>query len=250
METYVTSVQFVGSGDAFGSGGRLQTCILVRDGDWRCLIDCGASSLIGLKRQAIDPASVDAIVISHLHGDHFGGLPFLLLDAQFNSRRSTPLQITGHRDLEPRLRATMDALFPGSQRALDLVDVAFVPVGPGVAHAFSGGSVEVFEVEHACGAPPYAVRVTTPSGAVVGYSGDTAWTDVLIDAADGTDLFVVEAYFYDKAVPWHLDYTTLARHRSRLRTRRLVLTHMSDDMLNHAGDLGVDAAHDGLTIHI
>src|SRR5262245_36016304 len=100
------SVTFVGSGDAFGSGGRLQTCVLVEDGDWRCLLDCGASSLVGLKGAGIDPASIGAIVVSHLHGDHFGGLPFFLLDAQLNSRRSEPLLLFGHADLESRLRAT------------------------------------------------------------------------------------------------------------------------------------------------
>lgn len=246
----MASLQFIGSGDAFGSGGRLQTCILVEDGDWRCLIDCGASTLIGLKRYGIDPASIDAIVISHLHGDHFAGLPFLLLDAQFNSRRSTPLRIAGHTDLESRLRATMDLLFPGSQRALDVVDVEFVTIDPGSVHALGDGRVEVFDVEHACGSPPYAVRVTTPGGAVVGYSGDTAWTDALVEAADGADVFIVEAYFYDRAVPWHLDYATLARNAPRLRAGRLLVTHMSTDMLDRAGQIDLDTAHDGMIIDL
>lgn len=48
-------VRFLGSGDAFGSGGRLQTCILLESEGLRCLVDCGASSLIALKRAAIDP---------------------------------------------------------------------------------------------------------------------------------------------------------------------------------------------------
>ncbi|MFI7632884.1 MBL fold metallo-hydrolase [Nonomuraea sp. NPDC049400] len=81
-------VRFVGSGDAFGSGGRFQTCISVTSGDLVVLVDCGATSLTALKSQAIDPRSVDAVVISHLHGDHFGGLPFLVLDGQFSRRRS------------------------------------------------------------------------------------------------------------------------------------------------------------------
>lgn len=68
------TVRFLGSGDAFGSGGRFQTCILVETASTRFLIDCGASSLIGMKRFGVDPGSVDAILISHLHGDHFGGL--------------------------------------------------------------------------------------------------------------------------------------------------------------------------------
>jgi len=248
----MASVRFVGSGDAFGSGGRLQTCILVDDGGWRGLIDCGASSLIGLKHEGIAPASIDAVVVSHLHGDHFGGLPFLLLDAQFNSRRSSPLLIAGHADLEARLRATMDLLFPGSERALEVVETEFVTLDAAASAptALGPASVEVFDVDHFCGSPPFAVRVTTPSGAVVAYSGDTAWTDTLIEAADGADLFVAEAYFYDKSVKWHLDYATLAAQLPRITARQVIATHMNADILDRDEPLAITAAYDGLVVDL
>ena len=246
----MTTVRFVGSGDAFGSGGRLQTCILVDDGGWRVLIDCGATSLVGLKGAGLDPATIDAIVVSHLHGDHFGGLPFLLLDAQLNSRRSGPLVLAGHAGLESRLRAAMEVLFPGSQRALELVEVRFVALEPGPATPLMAASVAVFEVEHACGAPPFAIRLTTPSGAVVAYSGDTQWTDALLDAAHEADLFIAEAYFHHKPIRWHLDYETLAANADRLTARRTVITHLSADLLARADHLDLPVAHDGLVIEL
>jgi ribonuclease BN (tRNA processing enzyme) len=82
----VTRVAFVGSGDAFGSGGRRQTCIGLSGDDQFMLVDCGATSVLGLKALGLDPSLVSAVVISHLHGDHFGGLPFLILDGQFSGR--------------------------------------------------------------------------------------------------------------------------------------------------------------------
>jgi ribonuclease BN (tRNA processing enzyme) len=243
------SVTFVGSGDAFGSGGRLQTCLLVEDGAWRCLIDCGASSLVGLKAARVDPASISAIVVSHLHGDHFGGLPFFLLDAQLNSRRTQPLVLLGHADLESRLRATMDVLFPGSQRALEVVEVEFVELVPGrVAKVGDAASVTVFDVEHFCGAPPFAVRLTTPSGKVVAYSGDTEWTDSLLDASASADVFIAETYFFEKPIKWHLGYATLVANLSRINARRVIGTHLSADMLDRLGDVMIDTAHDGMTI--
>jgi ribonuclease BN (tRNA processing enzyme) len=72
------TVQFPGSGEAFGSGGRFQTCIYVDAEHPRLLIDCGASSLIAMKRYGVHPRSIDIILVSHLHGDHFGGIPFLI----------------------------------------------------------------------------------------------------------------------------------------------------------------------------
>ncbi len=56
-------VQIAGSGDGFGSGGRLQTCIYVEAASVRFLIDCGATALSGLKRLVIDPAAIDVIVL-------------------------------------------------------------------------------------------------------------------------------------------------------------------------------------------
>ena len=79
-------VQFIGSGDAFGSGGRFQTCVLLRNADGPLLIDCGASSLIAMKRVGIAPSTIAAVVLTHLHGDHFAGIPFLILDGQFSGR--------------------------------------------------------------------------------------------------------------------------------------------------------------------
>jgi hypothetical protein len=81
-EMSAISVQFIGSGDAFASGGRLQTSILVNGPDVRFAIDFGTTSLVGLRQQDIDPNTIDAIFLTHLHGDHCGGVPFLLLDAK------------------------------------------------------------------------------------------------------------------------------------------------------------------------
>src|ERR671919_2903830 len=106
-------VRFVGSGDAFGSGGRWQTCIQLAASGQTLLVDCGATSLVALKAQRIDPSTIDAVVVTHLHGDHFGGLPFLILDGQF-SRRSRPLVVAGPPGLAERLTLTMEALYPGS----------------------------------------------------------------------------------------------------------------------------------------
>jgi ribonuclease BN (tRNA processing enzyme) len=76
------SIKFLGSGDAFGSGGRLQTCILIETAGAKFLLDCGASALISMKRFGISTADIDKILLTHLHGDHFGGIPFFILDCK------------------------------------------------------------------------------------------------------------------------------------------------------------------------
>ena len=165
-------VRFVGSGDAFGSGGRWQTCIHVSGEGQVLLVDCGATSLVALKAQGLDPGAVDAVAVTHLHGDHFGGLPFLILDGQF-SRRSTPLQVAGPPGIRARLAEAMEALFPGSSRAQRRFAVEVTELRTdGKAAGLSAAAVRGWEVEHACGAPPLALRVEL-GGTSFAYSGDT-----------------------------------------------------------------------------
>ncbi|HYY54205.1 MAG TPA: MBL fold metallo-hydrolase, partial [Candidatus Dormibacteraeota bacterium] len=99
----MATVTFLGSGDAVSSGGRFQACILVATPERRVLLDCGASSLVAMKRAAIDPAMLDAIFVSHLHGDHFAGIPFLVLDGQL-AHRTRPLVVAGPTEVERRVR--------------------------------------------------------------------------------------------------------------------------------------------------
>lgn len=239
-------ILFLGSGDAFGSGGRFQTCFHVRAEATQFLIDCGASSLIAMKRFGVDPSSLDIILLSHLHGDHFGGLPFLILDAQF-SRRTRPLVIAGPPGVEARVRDAMEVLFPGSSAVQRKFIVQFAELAEGSETVLGPLSVIPYRVVHPSGAPAFALRVTC-GGKVIGYSGDTEWTDTLVQAARGADLFICEAYVFEKKIKYHLDYRTLMDRRTQLGCRRLMLTHMSDDMLQRLQGLDADSAEDGKRI--
>ena len=239
-------VVFLGSGDAFGSGGRLQTCLLLRGGADGVLIDCGATSLVALKRAGIEPNDIGSVAVSHLHGDHFGGLPFLVLDGQFR-RRQRPLLIAGPAGLAVRLPAAMEVLFPGSAAAQRWFETRVMPLEPGRATPVGPATVTAFEVVHASGAPALALRLEY-GGKVIAYSGDTEWTPVLLRAAAGADLFICESYFFDKRIPYHLDYRTLRDHQGEFGCKRLVLTHMNADLLAHLDEVEVEWATDGMVI--
>lgn len=241
------SVRFLGSGDAFGSGGRFQTCIHVRFDATHFLIDCGATSLVAMKRFGLDPSLVDTILLTHLHGDHFGGLPFFILDAQFISRRRKPLVVAGPPGLEDRINETMEVLYPGSSQTEREFTLEFVELTNEVATSVGPLVVIPYDVVHPSGAPSYALRVTC-GDKVIAYSGDTEWTDNLIPAAHGADLFVCECNFLEKSVGYHLDYQTLMDHRTELKCHRLILTHMNDEMLRRIQSLDAEGAEDGKSL--
>lgn len=242
---------FLGCGDAFGSGGRFNTCFHLAGESGSFLIDCGASAMIALRRYQIVPNEIHTIVISHLHGDHFGGLPFLILDAQFYSKREAPLTIVGPPGLNQRLNEAMEVFFPGSSGVERRFEVRIAEIAPGARETFNNLTITAFEVQHACGAPPLALRIEYEDR-VVAYSGDTEWTDNLIEAGRDADLFVAEALFFERQTRFHLDYASLAAHLEEIAPKRLALTHMGPDMLanRHRIPDNIVLAEDGLRLTI
>ncbi len=249
-EEPAVTVTFAGSGDAFGSGGRLQACIHLRGpgGSGPVLLDCGATSLSALKRLGLDPGEIAAVFVSHLHGDHFGGLPFLILDGQF-SRRTEPLIVAGPPGIARRLADAMECMFPGSSTTPRRFDVETIELVPGPTGTVSGVMVNAWEGDHPSGAPALALRLDM-AGKTLAYTGDTAWTSTLIDVAADADLLIAEAYYRDKNIPHHLCHADLDAHRERLTAKRIIVTHMSADVLDHQDEVTFERAHDGLVINL
>jgi len=240
------TVTFAGCGDAFGSGGRFQACLHLRPGAGQTpvLLDCGATSLTALRQAGLDPGEIGAVFVSHLHGDHFGGLPFLILDGQF-SGRTAPLVIVGPPGTGPRLTAAMECLFPGSPRVRRRFEVTVMELPPGGTRTVAGVTARAWEASHPSGAPALILRLAA-AGTVIAYTGDTAWTPAITEASRDADLLIAEAYYWDKAVPHHLRYADLTEHE--ITARRVVLTHMSADML--ARPARHETARDGLAITV
>jgi ribonuclease BN (tRNA processing enzyme) len=240
-------LQFVGCGDALGSGGRYNTCFHVLGDRVNFLIDCGASSLPALKRLEIARDAIDLILITHFHGDHFAGLPFLLLDAQF-SRRTRPLVIAGPQGIEQKLPQVMEALFEHSSGTKQKFELSVVALKPEETHSFGAVKVTPYPVVHGESGGPFLGYRIEAEGRVIAYSADTEWTETLIPLAREADLFIAEAYYYDRIVKNHLSLTTLEAHLPEIKPKRLVLTHMSDDMLGRLDALQHIAAHDGMIV--
>ena len=242
----------VGCGDAFGSGGRLQTCYHVESGGTRFLIDCGASSMIGLSRLGLSPDAIDTVFLSHLHGDHFAGLVWMLLHAQYVSRRTRPLTITGPVGVEQRFTDAVEVLFPLASKAPRSFDMRFHEYAEG--RPLRVGAIEVtpYEVRHPSGAPPYALRLAL-EGKVLAFSGDTEWVENVAVAGRGADLLLIECYQWDIEVRAHMAWQTLAPRLPAIGAKRIVLTHMAEPMLARVGALtqkGIEFAEDGKVFDI
>jgi len=242
-------LRFVGCGDAFGSGGRYNTCFHVTGEAINFLIDCGASSLPALKRNGINRENIDLVLVTHFHGDHFGGLPFLLLDAQF-TRRTRPLTLAGPEGIERRLEQVMEALFENSSKRERRFDLQIVTLKPETTASLGAVKVTPFPVVHGDSGGPFLGYRIEAEGRVIAYTGDTEWNEALIPLGRDADLFISECYFYDRQVKNHLNLKTLEAHLAEIRPKRLILTHMGEDMLARIDRFSYETASDGMVIEI
>ena len=236
---------FVGTGGAFGHGGRLQACISLRAGSFHTLIDCGSSSLIGLRRDGLDPSTVDAVLVTHFHSDHDGGVPWIVLDGQF-SKRERPLVIAGPPGIRERAIQQLETTVPTLSQTRQRYEIRYLELGPTAAEV---GPLRVRAVEtiHTQQSVPRAVRIEV-NGLAIAYTGDTEWTPALLDIARDADLLIAEGYSIEKQIPFHLSYAALMAHRDELRAKRIVLTHLGAETLERMGEVELECAHDGMRL--
>ena len=242
-------VTVLGSGDAFGSGGRAHSAYLIEAPGTTFLLDCGPTVLQALKTLGHDPAIVDFVLLSHLHGDHFGGVPFLFLEYRYEKPRSRPLTIYGPRDTERRVEACYQALYEQVAREPPPYALRFETVAAGVAVSAGGVRIMPFAVPHTKELQCFGFRLEV-GGRTIVYSGDSAWTEQFVSQVRGVDLFLCECSLYETRLDIHLAYPEIAARARDLGCKRLVLSHLGREPLQHLGDITIECARDGLVIDL
>ncbi len=242
-------ITFVGSGDAFGSGGRMNTCILVDAPGHRFAIDCGATGLVALNKLNIPHNSIDTVLLTHLHGDHCAGVPTLFMDAMLGAKRQSALTVAGPVETQSRLKQVQEALFPGSAGMSPKFPYDVIEMPTLEPCQIGDLKVTTYPAIHTAATNPTSMRVEV-AGKVIAYTGDTAWTEHIPALAQDADVLISECYFHSKPVPFHMNYVDIEAHREELGAKRIVLTHMGPEMLARQDDVPEECAYDGMEIEV
>lgn len=242
-------VKFLGAGDAFNSRGQCHACHMVRTPRSTVLLDCGPTSLLSLKREGLTADDIDYIFLSHLHGDHFAGLPFILIANVYDSPRTRPLHVVGPPGTEQRILELFRAMYRDiAQRTL-----------PFTLHCIETAGDEDLDLEHVKvrGFPvPHQEHEISlglkvwMDGKTILYSGDTGWTETLVEQSQDTDLFICECCFFETRMDFHLDYPRIAENRSRFGCKRLVLTHIGREVANRLDEIDCEISSDGMSVDV
>lgn len=242
-------VTVLGAGDAFASGCRRQSAYAVQSKGRTFLMDAGPTVLAALKAAAIPTDSVDFILLSHLHGDHFGGIPFLMMEYLYEVPRDRELVVAGPAGTEERVRDLFRALYrETSQRPLRF-PVRYLHLEGGHPEQILGVPVEPFPVPHQEREPSLGFRIRLDGKTLV-YSGDSGWTEEFVRQTRDADLFLCECCYFETEVDFHVNYPTFARNRGRLGAKRTVLTHLGREVLEKLDRVDAEVAYDGLVIDL
>jgi ribonuclease BN (tRNA processing enzyme) len=240
-------VQFLGSGNAFSDGGRANAAIHVTAPGVSILLDCGGSALPAIKKH-VACESIAAIAVTHLHGDHFGGIPYFAIEQHFGGRKRE-LVVGGPPSIEARIRAAEQALYPDFFGPVPLAFPFRTVVLGERPTALGGAEVVALPVRHVRLAEPHGLRVAV-EGKLIAYSGDARWSEHLVPVAKGADLFICEASYWSGNDPAHISYEQLMAHRAELDAKRIVLTHLGATTLAHLGEIALEYAVDGTAIEL
>ncbi len=241
-------ILFVGTGDAFGSGGRRNSAILCRERGHTLLLDCGPTTLVGLKQLGVDPLEIDTIAISHFHGDHASGAPFLLLEYLYERQRRRPLEILGPPGVQARVEQLVDDYGYQFERTRGY-PLTFREFRSGVAHEVEGFSVIPCPAFHHPETSPHMLRVETDQRALF-FTGDTGWHEELPYHAGDVNLLISECCMMAESFEYHLSHERLLAERRRFRCERNVLTHLGREVIDHRARVEFETADDGLKLSL
>jgi ribonuclease BN (tRNA processing enzyme) len=176
-------------------------------------------------------------------------VPFFLIDTLYVNPRSRPLHLAGPPGTEERVRDLLQIMYGSAEGPKDLPPMCFHVLRPEEAVNIVGVEILPFRVPHQVRDISLGLKVTY-NGKQILYSGDSAWTDLFIRHARGADLFLCECCFFDEDSTSHMSYKKIEANLARLQCKRLVLTHMGQEMLARRSALAVATAEDGMIVEL
>ncbi|MCA1826677.1 MAG: MBL fold metallo-hydrolase [Myxococcales bacterium] len=215
-----TRVTALGSADAFFSAGRGHTCWLIEDDSGACAVDFGATALQSLKKLKFDPDRLQAVHFTHLHGDHIGGWPFLLVDAVYRSHRTTPLVASGPPGTRDRLHALWAACYRRAAETPLPFPLEVREMQPGESAAIAGREVRAFAALHMT-PPDVALSLRIDD---VAFTGDTG--EIPAGLCAGARLLCAECTYLSGDSDRHLSWEKLRD----LKLPRVMLGHAGTDV--------------------
>lgn len=244
------TVTLLGSADAFNSAGRAHSCYLIEDPGGVYVVDFGPTALAQCKRLGLEPDRVDMVLMTHMHGDHIGGVPVLLIDLQYRAWRTRPLALVGPPGGAPRLDALRTGSYPEiHRRGLSFTTPWHDLSVPGELE-IEGRRISAIRAFHEDRSISTSLCVEAYGRRLV-FSGDTGMQPALLELARGADLFICECSSVTPQTDRHICLEELERLREEIDAKVWILSHLNGEMRaarDRVAALGARLGEDGMVI--
>lgn len=230
------NIVFLGTGDAFAANGNKSAGVFIEINNSGILLDCGPHTIQALKKSGRTSNDVDIILITHYHGDHIGGLPFLLLDATLQQYRIKPLKIIGPSGIKEKVYDLFKALYGSLANEKLPFACEFTVITPGIPIYINGASIKAFNMFHVPESQGYRLEF---KNIIISYTGDTGWTENLIPLMKNSDLTITECSFYEEEFDAHLNYHQIKKLISH--TKKIALIHMGIETIKNRNVISTNA---------
>jgi ribonuclease BN (tRNA processing enzyme) len=224
------NITILGSGTCVPSLQRGSCSVLMQIGATHLLFDSGPGTMRRLLEAGTTIFDLDYLCYSHFHPDHSAELVPLIFATKYpdGNRRQSPLTITAGRGLTDFFAGLQAVYGSWIELAPGLLKFLEFDNGTRDSKKFSGFSIDTVPVDH--NPESVAYRITSADGSSVVYSGDTDFSENLIDLAKDADLLICESAMPDSLqVKGHLTPSMAGEVASRAGVRKLVLTHFYPD---------------------
>jgi ribonuclease BN (tRNA processing enzyme) len=228
---------FLGTGNAFAPGRCWSGFVL----NGRYAFDAPPTALLSLKRLGMDPAAIEAVLLSHFHADHFYGLAFLLLEYAYETKRKSDLTIVGPKGVEERVETLMELGYPGVLARDAGYRRHYVEVDDGATGELQGLNYRAVHVEHGGDKLECFGFRASAAGRRFAYTGDTAWCDGLFTLANDVEVLVTDCtYPQGFNLPEHLSFDEVRELRGKIDPNTaMILTHLGGNQTS----AGLDRVH-------
>ncbi len=241
----MTNLIFLGSGDAFSAGGRFYSSLLIVHENEKILVDVGPTTTTALRKLNVSFNEISYIFITHSHGDHVAGLPFLFLEFQYRVPLKPPITIVGAPGIEGKLENLTETMYESLSKSDRRFQTKYLTLENRLI--FDSFSVEGFPMSH----EPLSLGYRFHFGnKILAITGDTEWNMNIPKLAEGADLLIIECSFFDLNVPGHLSYRTIDKRLNSLKNDRTLLYHLGQDVLKHTTDIKLELAQDFMEIEL
>ena len=245
------TVTVLGSSNAFNSAGRGNSCYWVHDHLGHYVVDFGPTAPLKCQNLKMPLDQLDAVYITHLHGDHIGGLATLMLDLNYVQNRTRSLKVAGPKGTRARLELLYRVMYPGVLPENLNFQIEYQEWDRSDEQEVFGRTVKSIPAIHDLLAHPCSIAIDNESHRLV-FSGDTGWNEDLIELSNQADLFFCECSYEVYLFDGHLSLEEILPQRHRFQCQRLILTHMGTEArkaaLKKAQKYNLMVAEDGMQI--